>query len=37
MGRLTKQEKSFVENELSAMGPGSPEDKPGTKGYSDGK
>lgn len=37
MGRLTKQEKSFVEGELKFMGPGDPKGKPGTRGYQDGK
>lgn len=37
MGRLTKQEKSFIEGELKSMGPGDPNGKPGTRGYQDGK
>lgn len=37
MGRLKKDEKSFIEGELKFMGPGDPESKPGTRGYRDGQ
>lgn len=37
MGRLSKQEKSFIEGELKFMGPGDPNGKPGTRGYQDGE
>ena len=37
MGRLKKDEKSFIEGELKFMGPGDPESKPGAKGYQDGQ
>lgn len=34
---LEKQEESFISQELSAMGPGDPNGRPGTKGYQNGK
>lgn len=37
MGRLKKDEKSFVEDELKHMGAGDPNGKPGTWRSQDGK
>ncbi len=37
MGRLKKDEKSFVEGELKFMGPGDPNGKPGTWRFQNGE